>query len=118
RGNVLDRRAIHLLEVPEDPAAEVGDVVGALLRRALQRPESRLQPAEDATDGTLGTDQRFQLRLDVAGREDAVEHHPVRAEDAGKRGVELLFDAPGRVLELAARLLERRQDPSPFAGDL
>jgi len=42
----------------------------------------------------------------------------VRAEDAGKRGVELLLDAKGGILELAAGLLERRQDPAPFAGDL
>jgi hypothetical protein len=42
----------------------------------------------------------------------------VRAEDAGKRGVELLLDATGRIFERAAGLLERCQDPVPFAGDL
>ncbi len=42
----------------------------------------------------------------------------MRAEDAGERGVELFLDAKGGVLELAAGLLERRQNPAPFAGDL
>jgi hypothetical protein len=42
----------------------------------------------------------------------------VRTEDAGKRGVELLLDAKGRILERAAGLLERCQYPVPFAGDL
>src|SRR6266403_1828646 len=77
-----------------------------------------MQPAEDPAHGSLGAHQRFQFPLDLTGREDTVEHHPVRAEDAGKRSVELLLDAKGGILELAAGLLERRQDPAPFAGDL
>jgi len=54
--------------VPEDSAAEVGDVVRALLERgALQRHESLVQPAEDPPHGSLGADQRFQLPLDLTG---------------------------------------------------
>src|SRR5690348_16980865 len=39
-------------------------------------------------------------------------------EDSRKRGIELLFDTQGGILELATGLLERREDPAPFAGDL
>ena len=45
-------------------------------------------------------------RTEAEPEKGAVEHHPVRAEDAGKRGVELLLDAKGGLLEDAAGLLE------------
>jgi hypothetical protein len=77
-----------------------------------------VQPAEDPPHGGLGVDQRLQLPLDLTGRQDAVEHHPMCAEDAGERGVELFLDANGGLLELAARLLERREDTAPLAVDL
>jgi len=74
--------------------------------------------AEDPPHDSLGVDQGLELALHLTRRQDTVEHHPVRAEDAGKRGVELLLDAKGGFLELAAGLLERRQYPAPFADDL
>jgi hypothetical protein len=59
RRGVLRRRPVDPPEVPQDPASEVGDVVGALLeRRAFQRQESLVQPAEDPPHGSLGADQR------------------------------------------------------------
>jgi hypothetical protein len=65
---VLQRRPIDPPKVPEDSAAEVGDVVGALLERgALQRHESLVQPTEDPVHGSLGADQRFQFPLDLTG---------------------------------------------------
>jgi hypothetical protein len=42
----------------------------------------------------------------------------VGAEDAGERGVELLRDAEGRLVQLAAGFVDRRLDPPPLAGDL
>ena len=53
---------------PGDWAAEVGDVVGALLERgALEPHESLVQPAEDPSRGRLGADSRFQFSLDLTG---------------------------------------------------
>ncbi len=68
RGDVLQRRPVDPPPVAEDPAAEVGDVVGALLERGgLQRHESLVQPAEDPAHGSLGADQRCQFPLDLTG---------------------------------------------------
>jgi len=68
RGDVFQRRPIDPPKVPEDAAAEVGDVVGALLERgALEPHESLVQPAEDPSRGRLGADSRFQFSLDLTG---------------------------------------------------
>jgi len=62
----VHRRPIHPPKVPEDSAAEVGDVVRAAIL-GPSTPLNRSSAGEDRRTGSLGTDQRFKLPLDLAG---------------------------------------------------
>jgi hypothetical protein len=71
----------------------------------LRLPLAEAYAADGSSSSRLGSTGAIE-RTEAEPETYAVEHHPVRAEDAGKRSVELLLDAKGGLLEDAAGLLE------------
>ena len=115
----LQAVSLFPLKVAQHFASEVGQVIGALLERfAAQRVKLLLPPAKDTPHHCLGIQERaLKLLHELGGGEEAVEHHFMRAENVGQMGIELLCDAPSRLLEFRPRLVERHPYPAPLPLD-
>ena len=118
--NGFEARVLLAAKPPDDIAAQIQHVIGALAEGLVFNRLELLIPALQypANDRFGGQQRGPQFTFEFARRKQPAEHLAMRPKDPGERGIEFHFDALCVLIELRQRFVDAVRETNQLAVNI